>query len=490
MEPSPPIRGVSNDPTTLLEALGAGAGLVNVAGEIIWMTERLAAKDPETMRRFADACRGVLRETAPSSGAANRRRFHSASGAWEVEASRLSDDRVLGILFDASGRAHFAQLMDSVDAAGGELLDLDAQIVNPLNVAERLALLEGKVVDAMERIFQEPNFQVRLRDREHGKLELVIARGIPPLKVGESIYARPDGNGMSGRVAATGESYLCRDPQHDPLYRTGLPGCQCAITVPLLLQERVVGVLDVESTEADRYGEEHRLALETYGRYVAMALNILDMLIVERYTTSERISALVRDEVAIPVQRLREAATAVAAGRLQGHEMLENALVSLETRLKTATAGPRTVLGVDRLTSDARRDPALAGKRILVADDDPAVREAIQGILNDCGAAAECASDGGSALELIASAAAAGRPFDLVITDIRMPDRNGYEVFRTTRDMCPNTAVLLMTGFGYDPNHSIVRSSQEGLSGVLFKPFQATALLDEVRKALSPAAPA
>jgi DNA-binding NtrC family response regulator len=48
----------------------------------------------------------------------------------------------------------------------------------------------------------------------------------------------------------------------------------------------------------------------------------------------------------------------------------------------------------------------------------------------------------------------------------------------------PQTPVILMTGFGYDPSHSIVRASQEGLQSVLFKPFQVDRLLAEARKAL------
>jgi DNA-binding NtrC family response regulator len=43
-----------------------------------------------------------------------------------------------------------------------------------------------------------------------------------------------------------------------------------------------------------------------------------------------------------------------------------------------------------------------------------------------------------------------------------------------------------MTGFGYDPNHCIVRASQEGLHAVMFKPFIVDQLLAEVRKALAP----
>ena len=41
-----------------------------------------------------------------------------------------------------------------------------------------------------------------------------------------------------------------------------------------------------------------------------------------------------------------------------------------------------------------------------------------------------------------------------------------------------------MTGFGYDPNHSIVRASQEGLASVLFKPFKVDQLLEDVFAAL------
>src|SRR5207253_5049222 len=74
--------------------------------------------------------------------------------------------------------------------------------------------------------------------------------------------------------------------------------------------------------------------------------------------------------------------------------------------------------------------------------------------------------------------------FNLVISDIKMPDKSGYDVFAAARRTAVGTPVILMTGFGYDPNHSIVRASQEGLQAVLFKPFKVNLLLAEVRKAL------
>jgi len=75
--------------------------------------------------------------------------------------------------------------------------------------------------------------------------------------------------------------------------------------------------------------------------------------------------------------------------------------------------------------------------------------------------------------------------FDLVLSDIKMPDKSGYDVFAAARKKANAVPVILMTGFGYDPNHSIVRASQEGLAAVLFKPFKVDQLLGEVRKALT-----
>ena len=45
--------------------------------------------------------------------------------------------------------------------------------------------------------------------------------------------------------------------------------------------------------------------------------------------------------------------------------------------------------------------------------------------------------------------------------------------------------MILMTGFGYDPNHSIVRASQEGMQSVLFKPFKTDQLVEAVTAALT-----
>ena len=56
---------------------------------------------------------------------------------------------------------------------------------------------------------------------------------------------------------------------------------------------------------------------------------------------------------------------------------------------------------------------------------------------------------------------------------------------QAAKDADANTPVILTTGFGYDPNHSIVRARREGLAAVLFKPFKVDQLLNEIRMAFS-----
>ena len=76
----------------------------------------------------------------------------------------------------------------------------------------------------------------------------------------------------------------------------------------------------------------------------------------------------------------------------------------------------------------------------------------------------------------------AGQYYDVIISDIRLPDMSGYELMLKLKEMMPDVPMVLMTGFGYDPGHSIVKARQAGLQAVLYKPFRLDQLLETVEK--------
>jgi CheY-like chemotaxis protein len=115
-----------------------------------------------------------------------------------------------------------------------------------------------------------------------------------------------------------------------------------------------------------------------------------------------------------------------------------------------------------------------------MADDEEVLRQTVCEVLTGYGCRVTEAADGAEAIEALSK-----ERFDLVLSDIRMPLKDGYQVFAAAKQSDPDTAVILTTGFGYDPNHTIIRARGEGLTHVLFKPFKVDQLLSEIRMALT-----
>jgi len=381
-----------------------------------------------------------------------------------------------------SGGGEMQTKINAICDAGIELTQIDASTVKSLNVAERLRLMEEKVVRYVHELLDMDNFEIRLLDHRSGNLELVIAENLSPLKIGEVIRAEEHENGICGNVAATGKSYICPDVSQEPLYKQGLDSAASTVTVPLWLNDKIIGVFNAESNNLDAFDENDRRMAEIFGRYIASAMHTLDLLVIERYTTNEQVSKTILDELAVPLKEI----DTISAEVLQHDEKLGQKLLdaakSVRKRLEACTAGPQTIIDADR-ANFIKPDPTMTGRTILVADDEEVVREGVEAVLLKLGCNVTVCIDGTQTIKQLKEAQRLGTQYDLIISDIRMPGCNGYEVFTAATEMWPNQPVVLMTGFGYDPHHSIMRASQEGMHTVLFKPFRTEQLIETVKKA-------
>jgi CheY-like chemotaxis protein len=119
----------------------------------------------------------------------------------------------------------------------------------------------------------------------------------------------------------------------------------------------------------------------------------------------------------------------------------------------------------------------LQNLRILLADDDPDVREATQEMLGELGHIVVAAPDGPSALDRLV----ASRDFDLLIADFAMPGMNGAELATQAQAVVPGLPVLFMTGY---VNSDGLRAWSERGYRTLKKPFHVTELAVALRTAL------
>lgn len=116
-------------------------------------------------------------------------------------------------------------------------------------------------------------------------------------------------------------------------------------------------------------------------------------------------------------------------------------------------------------------------RKILIVDDEPSVHQMLAAALASPGRVIETASDSFSALRRIQAA-----PYDLVITDMRMPGMDGLELLGRIREASPATKVIVMTGAGAPAD--VIRSLRGRAFAYFSKPFAPSAVADVISEAL------
>jgi CheY-like chemotaxis protein len=116
--------------------------------------------------------------------------------------------------------------------------------------------------------------------------------------------------------------------------------------------------------------------------------------------------------------------------------------------------------------------------RILVAEDEPEVARTVRDILVNEGFAVETARNGREALDLLMT----GGRFDLLITNIKMPEMGGLGLLRRVRRFNMYLPVILLTGYA-DPAERMT-AIQDGISGYVTKPFRIENLMRAVHETL------
>jgi signal transduction histidine kinase/CheY-like chemotaxis protein len=134
----------------------------------------------------------------------------------------------------------------------------------------------------------------------------------------------------------------------------------------------------------------------------------------------------------------------------------------------------------------AASDVRFEGIRVLVVDDNPTNRRILEEQLRSWGMLPEAAEGARQALDLIRARTEAGDPFKLVLTDLHMPETDGFGLVRQMRESpaAGRQAVVLMVTSGEHPG-DLARSREIGIAAYVTKPVRRSELRAAIRSAIS-----
>jgi CheY-like chemotaxis protein len=180
-----------------------------------------------------------------------------------------------------------------------------------------------------------------------------------------------------------------------------------------------------------------------------------------RYRDRETITV---PEILEAQNRFRRRVLSYIAGLEQGSlEEITGKEKTPKKEIKLPSGDELSVEEVITIKGDENLTPS--SKRVLVIDDQPIVADLLVSVLERMDYQAEVASCGKDGLETFGK-----QRFDLVITDLGMPDISGWEVSKAVKQKNPKVPVMVITGWGVDPDPNKVKDSKVDL--ILTKPFQ------------------
>ncbi len=370
--------------------------------------------------------------------------------------------------------------LDSLHQAGRELAALDPDMLASLDGQSRVEFLKANILRCAKQVLGQDKVDIRLLNPTNQLLEPLVCEGMRPEIAAMKLKAEPVNNGISGWVASQVKPYYCPDTTVDSLNIAGASDARTCYTVPLIDQGRVMGVMSIESPQVDAFSEEDRSTFYEFGQEIAAALHTLRLLSIERAGQATKSAEIVAREVALPIDQILNQASALR-DRLKDDPL---ALASLNVILESARAikaavkqSAKALFGEDPLLAIAPPPPGVQfDLKILVAETDERYRKLAHAMLGKLGCTVETTRTAAEAL-----AQSRTTKYDMAFVDLRMPDMTGYDLFCRLRAEQPELPVVLTTDFGYDSTHSIIRARQDGLHGVVYKPFR----MDQIHEVLT-----
>ncbi len=488
----------------ILDGMPDGVALVNADMIVTWANQCLRnwspLEDPQGANFYATLGNPQIMgpdfcpfHTALATGASSNSTLQTEDKRYfQVHVAPLTDAStenaaLVATVSDITAEILQQQKLAAIHQAGQQLTDLKPDEIFAMETQARIDLLKDNIRHYTADLLDVEVVEIRLLEQSSGNLMPLLSVGIDQAAADRQLFACPQGNGVTGYVAATGKSYLCEDASQDPLYLEAFEGAASSLTVPLILHDQTIGTINVESNKVRAFDSADMQFLEIFARDVAVALNTLELLVAQKNNAAQQSCEAIHSAVALPIDHILNDAVNV----IEQYIGQDPALVErLQRILQNARDIRRVIQQIGQRMAPAEALPAgctqqlhekMRGKRILVVDSDQQVLFDAHELLGKFGCIVEGAHSGDEAVSMFRNSPD-NDPYDVVISALHLPDYSGYQLMLRLQQLTEVVPMALMTGFGYDPGHSIVKARQAGLhpKALLYKPFKLAQLLTVV----------
>lgn len=485
----------------ILDGMPDGVALVNADMEVTWANSCLRAWSPlkEVLGQNFYATLGNTQimgpdfcpfHTALATGSSSSSTLQSEDNRfYQVHVAPLTDAAteqaaLVATVSDITAEILQQHKLAAIHQAGQRLTDIKPTEITAMDTQSRIDLLKDNIRHYTADLLNVEIVEVRLLEQRTQNLVPLLSVGIDQEAADRQLYASPQGNGVTGYVASTGRSYLCEDASQDPLYLEAFKGAASSLTVPLVLHDAVIGTINVESNKVRAFTTADMQFLEIFARDVAVSLNTLELLVAQKNNAAQQSCEAIHSAVALPVDHILNDAVCIIEKYI-GHD--PDVVERLQRILQNARDIRRVIQQVGQKMAPVEAVPAgcteqlhkkVCGKRILVVDPDNHVLNDAHALLERYGCIVETAHSGDEAVSMFRNSRV-NAAYDVVISAIGLPDYSGYQLMVRLQQIVEAVPMVLMTGFGYDPGHSIVKARQAGLhpKALLYKPFRQNQLL-------------
>ena len=330
------LRGIAQS-GLMLRDMPEGVALMDSDMRVLWANDRLIEwagtdKAPVAGRNFYDLL------SNPEIMGPDFCPFHTALATSEESTSTLHSDgnryyqihaapivqsnhsrQLIVTVSDVTDEILQQQKLAAIHQAGRELADLRPTEIFMMEVDDRIDLLKENIRHYLSDLLNFEVIEIRLLEHATGNLIPLLSVEIDQDASDRQLFAHPQGNGITGYVAASGMSYVCHDVENDPLFITGTSTSRSSLTAPLILHDQVLGTINVESPEPAAFTDSDLQFLEIFARDVAFALNTLELLVAQKANTAQQSCDAIHSAVAMPALRT---ATDIFLGPPNGGAML------------------------------------------------------------------------------------------------------------------------------------------------------------------------